>query len=355
MKLFQLVCSAVSRDLFKRILVSLELIVGLVLLYLCTGLLEKYRSIDQLMEKYADMAAVEPNDPEQIAYAQAHGTLFEATVMLTGEKETGAQRFFGEINSLAYYQAVPMELAEGTWFEADVQDCQYLAVVPYSLRGRFPCGQRCELYFLETGPISTYVCGVMPSDLTFGNTGAGYFDDTNLRILLCPTKAVRDYTEGRLASHRYVKLDEIDPGALRVLDIDAVALVKDRIHEGNRQSMAAPGFLCITLLVLFGTALLGEVFLSARENEKDYAIRFLCGASVRKAVLIQGGVNIAIILIPYLLSLVAAFALKIRLYLHSTLWPLLALTMGSVVLSFVQLTALSRKSPAQIIGRRFRQ
>ena len=355
MKLFQLVRSAVSRDLFTHILISLELIVGLVLLYLCAGLLEKYREIDRYMEQYTNMAAVDPKDPEQIAYALSHGTLFEPTIKLTGENENGKQRYFGEINSLAYYQAVPMKLEEGSWFEADVRDCQYMAVIPYSLRSRFLCGQRCELFFRETGSINVYVCGVLASDITFGNIGHVYFGDSSMQILLCPTEAVRDYTEGRLANHMYVKMNEIEPEVLQRLDIDAVALVKDMVHKGNQQSMAAPLFLSVTLLVLFATALLGEVFLSARENEKAYAIRFLCGASVRKAVLIQGCVNIFEIVTPYLLSLTAALVLRIRLYPHSTLWPLLALITGSTFLTFLQLTALSRRSPAQIIERKFRQ
>ena len=355
MKFLQLVRGAFSSDFPKRILIAMELIVGLVLLYLCADMLEKYREIDRYMERYADMAAVDPKKPDQIEYAKEHGTVFAPTVKLTGENGMGEQQYFGEINELACYKAVPIALAEGTWFEAEAHDCQYIAVVPYSLRRTYPCGEICELYFRETGRISAYICGVLASDLTFGNTGHVYFDSTNCIVLLCPAEKNADYTKRLLASHLYVKLNEIDTEALRILDIDSVALIKDGIHEGNRDSMAAPLFLSVTLLVLFSTALLGEYFLTGKENEKAYAIRYLCGAGIGKAVLIQACVNTVEIVIPYLMSLVVALTLKIRLYQHSTLWPLLGLIAGSILLSLVQLTLLSRKSPAQIIGRRFRQ
>jgi len=353
MKRLQLIKTALFRDLPRRILISAELIVALIFLFLSTRLLMKSREIDLYMELYGDMAAIDPKNEEQQAYAEEHGILFTPTVQLQTEPQSG-KTWYGEINSLAYYMAVPLNLSAGSWFTDENYGCTYNAVVPYSLRNRFSPGKRYELSFLQCGTISFYICGVLDSDITFGNSYNAGFDDASCHILLCPAKNAKEPVKFNYYARTYVKLRDIDPEALQALDIDAVCLMKEVFHQGNRQLMAAPIFLTIILLVLFGTALIGDHFLSAKESEKTLAIYFLCGASIKEAVLLQVGVNFAEVLLPYLLSLAAALIIPIRLHAFSVFGILLILFAGCAFLSLIQMVRLRRESPSKIIARRFR-
>lgn len=353
MKLLQLIRIALSRDLFRRILLSVELIIGLVFLFLCTSLLVKNREIDRYMEMYSDMAAIDPNNAEQLEYTEEHGTVFTPTVQLQAETRIG-KAWCAEINSLDYYSAVPLKLSAGSWFPDEDHGCAYNAVVPYSLRKQFAAGKRYEISFIECGTVSVYVCGILDSDITFGNSYAAGFDDSNCCMLLCPAKGTERPAAFASFAHSYAKLKNVDPEALRALNIDAVCLMKDAFRQGNRKTVAVPTFLSLILLVLFGTALLGDHFLSAKENEKTFAVYFLCGASTREAVFLQSSVIFVEILIPYLLSLMAALVIPIRLYAFSVLGILLVLLVGSTLLSLVQMLRLRRESPSQIIARRFR-
>ena len=132
----------------------------------------------------------------------------------------------------------------------------------------------------------------------------------------------------------------------------AAGLLLFLIKGQDRAGFFSPGM--AALVVLFGTALLGDHFLTARENEKTFAVYFICGASTGKAVLLQSAVNFAETLLPYLISLAAAFIIPIRLYPLSAIGILLILLAGSALLSLVQMIRLRRESPSQIIARRFR-
>ena len=353
MKLLQLIRIALSRDLFRRILLSVELIIGLVFLFLCASLMVKNREIDQYMEMYSDMAAIDPNNAEQLAYTKEHGILFAPTVRLQPEQKI-SKNWSAEINSLDFYSAVSLKLSAGSWFLGEDHGCTYNAVVPYSLRKQFATGRRYEINFIGCGTVSVYVCGILDSDITLGNSYAAGFDDSNCHMLLCLAKGEESHIDFTSFTHCYVKLKDVDPEALQALNIDAVCLMKDAFHQGNHQVVAVPVFLSLILLVLFGTALLGDHFLSAKENEKTFAIYFLCGASMRETVVLQSSVNFVEILIPFLLSIVAALVIPIRLYALSVLGILLVLIVGSGLLSLVQMVRLRRESPSQIIARRFR-
>ncbi|MBQ5953792.1 MAG: hypothetical protein IJL47_07135 [Lachnospiraceae bacterium] len=353
MKLLQLIRIALSRDLSRRILLSVELIIGLVFLLLCVSLMMKNREIDRYMEMYSDLATIDPNNAEQLAYTKEHGIIFAPTVQLQPEQRIG-KKWFAEINSLDFYCAVPLKLSDGSWFLNENHGCTYNAIVPYSLRKQFATGRCYEISFIECGTVSIYVCGILDSDITFGNSYAAGFDDSNCHMLLCLAKGEESHTDFTSFTHYYVKLKDVELEALQALNIDAVCLMKDAFHQGNYQVVAVPVFLSLILLVLFGTALLGDRFLSAKENEKTFAIYFLCGASTREAVLLQSSVNFVEILIPFLLSLVVALVIPIRLYALSVLGILLVLIVGSGLLSLAQMVRLRRKSPSQIIARRFR-
>ena len=353
MKRLQLIKMALSRDLFRRILLSAELIIGLVFLFLCASLMVKNREIDRYMEMYSDMAAIDPNNAEQLAYAKEHGIIFTPTVQLQPEQRI-SKNWSAEINSLDFYSAVPLKLSDGSWFLNEDHGCTYNAVVPYSLRKQFAAGRCYEISFIERGTVSVYVCGILDSDITFGNSYAAGFDDSNCHMLLCLAKDAKEPVRFNCFARTSVKLKDVDPEALRALDIDAVCLMKEGFHQGNYQTVAVPLFLTVILLVLFGTAVIGDHFLSAKENEKTFAVYFLCGASTREAVFLQSAVNFAEVLIPYLLSLAAALIIPIRLYAFSALGILLVLSAGSALLSLVQMVRLRRESPSQIIARRFR-
>lgn len=354
MKLLRLVRTALLRDVFRRILISAELIVGIVFLFLCISILMKNREIDRYMELHGDMAAIDPNNSEQRIYAEEHGVLFEPTVRLQAEQAAGGKTWYAEINSLDFYKAVPLKLSSGSWFSDEDRGCTYNAVVPYSLRKHFSPGKSYEMDFIEYGSVSVYVCGILDTDITFGNSYAGGFDDSNCRMLLCMAKGAEKPDASGFFAHSYVKLRDVEPEKLRALDIDAVCLIKDAFRQGNRKTAALPTFLALILTVLFGTALLGDHFLTARENEKTFAVYFICGASTGKAVLLQSAVNFAETLLPYLISLAAALIIPIRLYPFSAIGILLILLAGSALLSLVQMIRLRRESPSQIIARRFR-
>lgn len=353
MKLLQLIRIALSRDLFRRILLSAELIIGLVFLFLCTSLLVKNREIVRYLEMYSNMAAINPENAEQLAYAEEHGTLFAPTVQLQAEQRSG-KTWFAEVNSLDYYRTVPLKLSAGSWFLDEAHGCTYNAVVPYSLRKQFVTGKCYGISFIEYGTVSVYICGILDSDITFGNSYAAGFDDANCYMLLCLAKGAENPAGFTSFTHSYVKLKDVDPEALQALDIDAVCLMKDAFRQGNRETMAVPSFLSLILLVLFGTALVGDRFLFAEENEKTFAVYFLCGASTREAIFLQSSVNFVEILIPYLLSLLVALIIPIRLYAFSVLGIFLVLLVGGALLSQFQVERLRRKSPSQIISRRFR-
>ena len=352
MKMLRLIKTALSRDILRRILLSAELIIGLVFFFLSISLLMTNREIDRYTEMYGDMAAIDPNNKEQEAYAEAHGTLFAPTVQLEPEERSG-KAWHAEINSLDFYQAVPLSLSAGEWFPDENFGSTYNAVIPHSLRNRFSLGRSYEVDFRLYGKISFYVCGVLDSDVTFGNGYNAAFSDMNCIMQFCLAKGAQA-PDFNFFTRRYVRLNEPQPEALRALNIYAVCLVKDSFHQGNHRTMATPLFLTMILLVLFGTALIGDHFLSAKENEKMFAVYFLCGAGTHKAVLLQSMVNLAEILIPYLLSLAAAWIIRIRLYPFSVIGILLVLIFGSALLSFIQMLSLSRKSPSQIIARRLR-
>ena len=351
MKRLQLIMMTLFRNPLRRILITAELVVGLIMLFLCTSLRVKKHEVERYMDAYSDMAAVDPENAEQLAYVRNQGTVFPVTLRLTGAENRGKQ-FFGEINAAEYYRAVPLKLSAGSWFPEEDHGCQFNMVVPYSRRNRFLCGKSYELNFLQTGKVSVYICGVLDSDITFGNGFSAGFDDMNRILLLCPVKERDISAIPGLRVHAYVKLNKVDGDALKALDIDAVCLVRDLLRQGNRENTAVSLFLCITLLVLFGTALLGDHFLSGKENEKTFAIHFLCGADVRKALLLRCGSNMAEIVTPYCIALAAAWCLGIHLYTISSLGSLLVLIAGSILLSLFEMKRLSRKSPAQTIARR---
>lgn len=354
MKFFELLKLSTGKKATAQILITLELLVGLLVFYVCANMLYNFQLEDYYTEKYGNIAVIECSDPKQVAYAKANGTLFTAGKDLDLRNVSNSQYLSASLNSLEYYNAIPLDLAKGQWFCGDFKDSDFVAVVPYSLGNKYKCGRMYSFDIYEIGEVDVFICGVLSADITLGNSGVAAFDDINRKILLYNHKGFTQSIEEDLEGRAYAELKNVNEEELKALGITTVGLEAERVQKGHKNTVAVPIIFTAILFVLFTVGFIGEHSLSMMEHEKLYAVQFICGASPGRSLTMQMCADFVWLLIPFVLSCIGAKITGLRLHWFGVLIPFTYLLLSIGVITAWMILSFSKKSLINIIKRRFR-
>lgn len=348
MKFIRQVKWVMGRTTVARFLISIELLIGLLVCYICANVLFSIDVKDRYCERYSNVICVDTGDPDQVAYAEAHGKLFPNWIKLYCD-----ENYSLSVNSKEFYDSIPLELSEGEWFNMENTTADFVAVVSYSLKDELLCGEEYRLNFVELGERRVYISGVLNSDVTLGNSGGAAFDDANSAVVLLCDRRGRLVEPNEADSFAYAMLDTVNEAELAEMGLESVGMRKEHDDKANRLSLALPLMFTVILFVLFTVAFLGEHFLTQLERQMLYAVQFMCGASASRAFVLQVCADVVWLAVPVLLSLAAVFALGIRLHWWGVLAPVCYLIIGIGIITAVSARSFSKQSPVEMIRRRY--
>ena len=73
MKYLTLIGSLIKKNIKAQFLISLEMIIGLILFFVCANMLYSFQVRNVYYEKYKDIAVVDTRDSVQVEYANENG------------------------------------------------------------------------------------------------------------------------------------------------------------------------------------------------------------------------------------------------------------------------------------------
>ena len=355
MKILALIRMLLKASARSKILTSLELLIGLLMVFYFSDRLTVYRQIKEYEQKFANIAVAECENEEAALCLSQNGIVLGrigSLQLISADEETiqGISLLWAQ---RSFYEKVPLKLAEGSWFgqEALPADC-LAAVVPYSLKNRWPCGSTGRMNILGLGKQNVRVIGVLDSDVTMANSGMTIFSDTNKTILLSPSE------NGISPDPQYTPylcglLDETAAADSREKGIETVGLTAERLKTASEYSLAPLLFFSVALIILYICAYLGEQFLSQSERTKLFAVWYVCGAGRKDCFALQLLCDLIWVILPFGCSAAAAFMLGIRLRPAVILLSFACLMLGTAVISFFILHRIAAGNQAELIQRRF--
>ena len=352
MKFLTILKSFFRSSRFGRVLTALELLVGLTILFYYADRIIMFRQTTVYYEQFSNLAVYPDDNDAAAAYVEANGTALGKTysVDLVDDEGLSISNRQAVLGSQAFYRAVPLELFEGEWFEEN-STADLIAVVPYALRNDFPCGSIQTIYNRYWGMKTVFISGVLDSNVSFSSFSVS-FDDYPYVILLCDPKGNVEVDE-LSNSYNVALLEKYDRKACLENDIETVGMNNDSKQVQRKTTLAPLLFFTIAVFVLLICGYLGEQFLSLSEKTKSFAVYYMCGASRGLNFTAQFLSDILWLLIPFIAAVVLTFALGIRLRVGVILGSFAFLVAGTAIISLLVLLYVNKKSPVELIRRRF--
>ena len=346
MKLFFLMRSLSGKNLLMRVLSALELLAGLVIFFLCVSMIASVQSIEKYEKRYPLVAVAAPGSDGE-AYACAHGR-----PLGTFYSHRSSDGLNIRVFSREFLDTVRLDLARGDWFASSKPDAVSV-VLPYSASAHYKIGQTVSMYFPKAGRVNVFICGMLKNDVTPANSSPVGIDDINkTAVAFDPSNLLKNDTP---PEYLYFLLNDdqsalaASPDAAKQAGLSVLGSYCLEQSAGRSRSIAVPSMFCAILAVMFICAFIGERFLSLAERKQLFAIHYLCGASPAQIFASQLLCDTLWLILPALLSCIAARILSLRLYPAAVLGPVLALLLMLSTLNLVSFLLTFRADQAKLI------
>ena len=353
MKYLAMVKSFFLHSITGKIIIAVELLIGLLILFYTTDRLTVFQQEESYTARFANVACYMSDDSTAEAYAAQNGSLLGPVSQLQIIKDDGSgmNGIFACLASPEYYRQIPLDLFEGNWFY-DNESADLIAVIPYSLRGKWSCGNIYTISFFDIGKKDVYVSGVLSSDVTLGNSGTACFEDDNIVILLTDPSG-KCIANPATSLYCYAILRNTDSSECESMGITTVGMMEN-IEKRARELKTAPlVFFTAALFILFTCGYIGECYLSLAERTKAIAVYYMCGSPRWVCYSIQLLADAIGLLIPFVVSIFIALIIGIRLRTTGIIIPLVYLFLGTFLIGLILLWNLSKQSPVQTIRKRY--
>ena len=305
---FRLAWQGIKHINLQHILLSLELLIMLMLIYMCGGKLMEILADERYFNIFSKskIAACDPENEAAVRFCEENGSFlgtiekldFNDNIMYLQSPE-----LFKE-----FYGYVP--LGKG--------DYQVAAVVTKSLSGMYSVGEVYDITFtireayrnretLEMVPAvyaeaKVYICGILKPNIIYD--GYYFSEGENQMIGVAVEGELKNYRNDSLQSWNYYCMNT--EAALQEAATHGAKTIKDDITSNKRmrqQQIFPIALLAGVLLVIFTTGFLGQHILNTEDAKQRYAIYFMCGAGTGKALRLQFIQDISGLVLPAGLSL----------------------------------------------------
>ena len=378
---FRLAWQGIRHGNFQHVLLSVELLIILVLLYICGSQLLSISEDTQYFTLFGEskIASCFIDNGEAKRFCEENGSFLGTIEGLRFDNN----RFYLYTGDLfeAFYEKRPA--GEGEY--------EIAALVTKELSQTYAVGNIYDITFvvreafrnLETlqmepaiyAEAKVYIGGVLDDVLYDGY----YFTkDSNQMVGIAVNWDLADYKKDNWSSLYYYRLnDEETCREASDYGVDTLPETILRYKAMRQQQMFPMVLLAGVLLVLFLTGFLGQHILNLESSRRQFAVYRMCGADAGKALTIQLTQDISGLVLPGGLSLVLMKLLEMAAYrvahqgglsggltVLETLWPVLmgirfnwpfyficcfAIMAGCIAVSFVEILLIKRVYPVDVL------
>lgn len=312
---FRLAWHGMKHINFQHVLLSMELLVILILLYICGGKLTAISADGRYFEIFSgsQIAACDPENKEAEQFCEENGSFLGTIEQLKFDGNTlylQSPELFKE-----FYGYVPT--GEGEY--------QIAAAITKDLSETYSVGKIYHITFvireayrnretLETVPAvyaeaRVYICGILEPGILYD--GYYFTEEGNQMVGIATDGELKNYKNDSLQSWKYYRMNT-EESLQAATDYGAKSIREDIVSNKRmrQQQMFPIALLTGVLLVIFTTGFLGQHILNAEDAKRQFAIYFMCGAGTGKALQLQFIQDISGLILPAGLSLAAVKLLE---------------------------------------------
>lgn len=306
---FRLAWHGIKYINLQRVLLSLELLIMLILIYICGGKLMEIFADERYFDIFSKskIAACAPENEEAVHFCKENGSFLGTIEKLNFN------------DNILYLQSPELFKEFYGYVPSGKGDYQVAAAVTKNLSGIYSVGEVYDITFvireayrnretLEMVPAvyaeaKVYICGILQPGIIYD----GYYfnEEGNQMVGVAIEGALKSYKNESLQSWDYYYMDtETD---LQAAVDHGAKTIRDDINSNKRmrQQLIFPvALLAGVLLVIFTTGFLGQHILNTEDAKQQFAVYFMCGAGTGKALGLQFIQDISGLVLPGGLSLI---------------------------------------------------
>ncbi|NLN03959.1 MAG: hypothetical protein GX166_03950 [Clostridiaceae bacterium] len=343
----------------QRNILFVEIILALTIAHVCFGKVGNYLLLKKYYLSLMDKPIVYVSEPDFDEYEEIGESLGDVhSFYLHPHKEKVY------IYSQGLFNVTLSDYLED-YVAEDINNYDLIAVVPKQLKGKYKLGTEHEVTIrlleqrLESQKIlpevnvdvKVLVYGTLEENVIF----TGNFEKSKNSVVLIDHKGILEerkvregYYSTRLES-RYYLINGTDK------DIPYIRSNMESSLISLKDSFFAPLVLSVILGVLFVTAFLGQHLLNVDASKRTYSIYFYCGATKKKAVVMQFLTDLIFVAIPIGLSLLAAIIFDLfdvfDINWIMSLFACFVCMLFFSVVSFIQVLSIHKTDPIKIINK----